>query len=102
MGRVVLHCWLSSTAQWYDCLVFMALGVHLIAAYLPDNVSTHQRLLVLAALFYAGHVLRPFGMLLWPALSAKHGRGVPLWTCLGISAFSTAFVGCMPNYEQVS
>jgi hypothetical protein len=101
MGRIVLHCWLSAAAQHYCDFVFMCLGTHLIAAYLPVNWTPVKRLTALTGLYWAGHVGRPLGLAIWPRALSGPGRNKGVWAQAGIAGFATAFIGCMPNYSQV-
>jgi MFS family permease len=100
-GRVVLHAFLTLSAQWFDSMAFVVLGPQLCGALLPPDMPKLQQLQQLFSIFALGHVLWLLGSFLWPAAAAKLGRrGLLAWT-LGLSGFCTALVGCMPSYAEV-
>jgi MFS family permease len=100
-GRVVLHAFLTLSAQWFDSMALVVLGPQLTGALLPPDMPQLQQLRELFSIFALGHVLWLLGSFLWPAVAAKLGRrGLLAWT-LGLSAFCTGLVGCMPSYAEV-
>jgi hypothetical protein len=101
VGRVALHTLLANSAQWFDLLVFVVLGGQLAAAMVPPHLTQHQQLGLLFAIFAAGHVLWLAGCFVWPWLSARVGRRTVLAWTVGLSAFPTALLGCMPTYPEV-
>lgn len=101
VGRVALHTLLANSAQWFDLLVFVVLGGQLAAAMAPPQLSQHQQLGLLFAIFAAGHVLWLAGCFVWPWLAARVGRRTVLAWTVGLSALPTALLGCMPTYAEV-
>jgi MHS family proline/betaine transporter-like MFS transporter len=67
----------------------------------PPHLTQHQQLGLLFAIFAAGHVLWLAGCFVWPWLSARVGRCTVLAWTVGLSAFPTALLGCMPTYAEV-
>lgn len=49
----------------------------------------------------AGHVLRPAGALLWPAVARRHGRRAAAFWLLALSVFPAALIGALPTFAQV-
>jgi len=47
-----------------------------------------------------GHLLRPAGALLWPAVTARHRRQAAIVWTVALSALPVALVGAMPAYTQ--
>jgi MHS family proline/betaine transporter-like MFS transporter len=101
VGRVVLHTLLANSAQWFDLLVFVVLGGQLAAAMAPRQLTQHQQLGLVFVIFAAGHVLWLAGCFVWPWLTARLGRRTVLAWTVGLSAFPTALLGCMPTYAEV-
>ncbi|KAI8475099.1 MAG: hypothetical protein J3K34DRAFT_517732 [Monoraphidium minutum] len=99
-GRVVLHALLANSAQWYDCMVPALLGAQIGAALLPAGAPAAQRLQLAFVLFAAGHVLRPVGALVWPAVARRHGRAAVVGWTTALTAFPAALIGVLPNYQQ--
>lgn len=102
IGRVVLHAFLANSAQWFDLMALVVLGSQLTAAMAPPQLSQHQQLGLLFAVFAAGHALWLVGAYIWPWLLGRLGRRAVLAWTVGLSAFPTALLGCMPAYSEVS
>lgn len=101
-GRVVLHAFVTLSAQWFDCMALVVLGPQLASALLPADMPQLQQLQGLFGIFAAGHMLWLLGCFLWPAKASKLGRkGLLAWT-MGLSGCCTALMGCMPAYSEVS
>jgi len=101
VGRVVLHAFLTLSAQWFDISALVVLGPQLAGAMLAPETPQLQQLRSLFGIFALGHVLWLLGCFLWPWRAAALGRkGLLAWT-LGLSGFCTALMACMPSYAEV-
>lgn len=105
VGRVVLHTFLTLSAQWFDAMALVVLGPQLASA-MPPPAHTAQlqqgaSLQRLFSVFALGHVLWPLGCFWWPRQAAKLGRKPLLMWTVGLSGICTALVGCMPSYIEV-
>eukprot|EP00879_Flechtneria_rotunda_P001305 GHRR01001455.1.p1 GENE.GHRR01001455.1~~GHRR01001455.1.p1 ORF type:complete len:1942 (+),score=725.52 GHRR01001455.1:344-6169(+) len=100
IGRVVLHTILAISTQWFDSMAFVVLGSQLVDTMGPPSLSQQQRLGLLFAVFAAGHVFWLFGALLWPWVAGRAGRKTALVWTVGLSAFPTVLLGCMPTYSE--
>lgn len=101
IGHVVLHTFVSISAQWFDIIALVVLGGQLMAAMASPQLSRHQQLSSLFWIFAAGHVLWPVGCLLWPRVTASAGSRAALAWTVCLSVFPTALLGCMPAYSEV-
>jgi hypothetical protein len=96
--HAVLHAALACSSQAFDATAFVVLGPQLTGAMLPHNLTQLQQMQALFCVFALSQVLWLAGSFLWPAVSSKAAL---LWR-LGLAAFSTALVACMPAYTEVS
>lgn len=101
LGCLALHTFLALSSQWFDISALVVLGPQLMGALAPADMLVLQRLQLLFGVCALGHVSSLLGCFLWPWRASKlRHQGMLLWT-LGLSGFSTAFMGCVPSYSEV-
>jgi hypothetical protein len=100
MRLVVVAASLGTVFEWYDFFLYGSLAVFFSALFFPPGNETAAFLASLAT-FGAGFAVRPFGALVFGALSDRVGRKRSFLITMVIMGVSTLAVGLLPTYAQV-
>eukprot|EP00873_Tetraselmis_striata_P006127 jgi/Tetstr1/426391/TSEL_016703.t2 len=91
---------LGNILEWADFAVFGFFSAEIGAAFFPSNDPTSE-LLKTFSVFAAAFFMRPVGGIIFGHMGDKVGRKPALLVSIGLMAFATFGVGCLPTYNQV-
>jgi MFS family permease len=97
---VVIAASLGTIFEWYDFFLYGSLAVFFSVLFFPPGNETAAFLASLAT-FGAGFAVRPFGAIIFGALSDRIGRKRSFMVTMVIMGVSTLVVGFLPTYAQV-
>lgn len=97
--RTTLLTSVGSALEYYDFVVFIMLASLLSQQFFPAH-HPYIGLLETLAVFGVGYVVRPLGGLVFGILGDRYGRKQTFLLTIVLMAFSTAAIGCLPNYHQ--
>src|SRR5689334_9601801 len=98
--QVILASSVGTLFEWYDFYLYGSLAAFFGGLFFPPGNETAAFLASLAT-FGAGFAIRPFGALVFGALSDRIGRKRCFLVTMVIMGVSTLIVGLLPTYAQV-
>lgn len=98
--KPVIAAIIGNTLEWYDFAVYGFFALTLAKLFFPAGNATVS-LLLTAATFGVGFVMRPVGALVLGALADRRGRKVALLLTIVLMALGTAMIGFTPTYATV-
>ncbi|MDX3804974.1 MFS transporter [Bosea thiooxidans] len=96
--RAVIAAVVGNTLEWYDFAVYGFFALTLAKLFFPAGDATVS-LLLTAATFGVGFVMRPVGALVLGTLADRRGRKAALSLTILLMALGTAMIGFAPTYE---
>ena len=99
MSRVVGTASFGTLLEYYDFLVYVALGSTLRALFLPEFDPFVSSILT-AGTFGVAYLARPLGTLIFSPMSDRIGRKRAFVITLVLMGVSTVLMGCLPTYES--
>lgn len=99
MSRVVGTASFGTMLEYYDFLVYVALGSTLRALFLPEFDPFVSSILT-AGTFGVAYLARPLGTLIFSPMSDRIGRKRAFVITLMLMGTSTVLMGCLPTYQS--
>uniref|UniRef100_A0A7S1SPW4 Major facilitator superfamily (MFS) profile domain-containing protein n=1 Tax=Tetraselmis chuii TaxID=63592 RepID=A0A7S1SPW4_9CHLO len=99
-GPTVSACPPFPSFRWADFAIFGFFSSEIGAAFFPSADPTAE-LIKTFSVFAAAFFMRPVGGVIFGHVGDKVGRKPALLISIGLMAFATFGVGCLPTYKQV-
>ncbi|HEY2190754.1 MAG TPA: MFS transporter [Actinomycetospora sp.] len=97
--RAVAAAGIGNVTEWYDFGVYAYLEKTIQTVFLPPGTPGGP--VIVAALFAASFLVRPFGGLFFGPLADRIGRTKTLATTMVLMALATFGIGVLPTYSAI-
>ncbi len=98
--QIILSCFLASTLEIYDFVIFGFLSVAIYENYL-SFLDEQTSLLITFVLFAIGFVFRPMGSLIFGYIGDKYGRKKALVMSISIMGSCSLMMFMLPTYTTI-
>ena len=99
--RMLWSCFLGTTIEWYDFLVYGFLGPLVFDVLFFPTLSPFARLLAVYSVFAVGFAARPIGGVFFAHYGDRLGRKPIMVSTLVLMGASTTAIGLLPTFAQV-
>ena len=99
--RMLASCFLGTTIEWYDFLVYGFLGPLVFDRLFFPRLSPAIGTIAVFGVFAVGFAARPLGGIFFAHLGDRVGRKPIMVSTLVLMGASTTAIGLTPTYEQI-
>jgi MFS family permease len=99
--RMLLSCFLGTTIEWYDFLVYGFLGPLVFSGLFFPSLNPLAGTLAVWSVFAVGFAARPIGGVFFAHFGDRLGRKPILVSTLVMMGASTTAMGLIPTYAQI-
>lgn len=92
---------IGNVTEWYDFGVYGYLAVVIEGVFLPDDMASGVKTIIVAGLFAVAFLVRPLGGLVFGPLADRIGRNKVLALTMIMMAAGTFLIGVLPTYATV-
>ncbi len=92
---------IGNVTEWYDFGVYGYLAVVIEGVFLPDDMASGVKTIIVAGLFAVAFLVRPLGGIVFGPLADKIGRNKVLALTMIMMAAGTFLIGILPTYATV-
>ena len=99
--RLLLSCFLGTTIEWYDFMIYGFLAPVVFNRLFFPNVGALNATIAVFGVFAVGFAARPAGGLFFSHFGDRVGRKPIMVTTLTLAGISTTAIGLIPTYAQL-
>src|SRR5688572_28877486 len=99
--RMLVSCFLGTTIEWYDFLVYGFLGPVAFNGLFFPTLSLVARTIAAFGVFAVGFAARPIGGVFFAHFGDREGRKPIMESTLILMGASTTLIGLTPTYAQI-
>lgn len=90
----------GNLVEWYDWYVYAAFTLYFAPQFFPDGDNT-VKLLLAAAVFALGFLMRPIGAWVMGIYADRKGRKAGLTLSVSLMCVGSLMIACAPTYDSV-